>query len=894
MTISTGFSPRSPERALATFDALARGPTIVPVPADDGWTAAVVRLLGRTPVRDGDGDWAAIDRRLGALGLPPTCENGEDDPGLPEVHGPMVSVLICTYNRAHLLGAAIRSALAQRWHREVIVVDDGSTDDTQATITAFPEVRAFRQKNTGKSGALAKAIAEARGEALLVLDDDDLLVPGALHALASALFSRPSLDAVWSDTAYQEVGADGYSRYFPCARVPPARALDATLLYPPTTTGATLMRTRAVHAVGGHEPRLSRAEDMDIWLRLAANGDVDGIPLPTFVARTHAGARGRADDRFVVTSLEANKRKILPEVRPVFNERWTTLKTGDRRTGHAWAVGLWQRELVAEAKTEAARWPAPYTPSEAWARKLWGETPKLATLSPLLVLDDGDDGALEAALEHHAEGRSLHLVIDPDRGGLDRLRLHWDGQFYRDPPRTLGGQTRIVSTARPDFVSPDCDPRWLPPIPASDAFIAVAAALGWTIPAATRAADHASPHPIAALAVAATHPNGASAAANLLLHTTWPGALRLAAAFVPEALATRCREVGPQEDATALAWLRAEALTALGAPSAALEVVEPTLAQPQGDGWQVAAAACVALGRQDDAKLFGDLGAQKPIQAAWRRHPGPRGRHPLAVEAESLPLVFIGGAGRSGTTLFRAMLDAHPRFYCGPEMKLIPAICNIRAQIATQTGSALAQKGLDQAAMDDLVRTFVASLLKRMGGDGVRLAEKTPHNVLWFEELGRLFPNAKFVHLVRDGRAVAASLVKQRWINPETQQPLWYCRDTVSGMTYWRDIVTEGRRQGEKLGSERYREVRYEDLVSRPEEKMRRVLDFLAEPWDEAVLHHESSDLKVSKLESSTHQIAEAVHTKAIHRWSKEMDARQRREVERVGDALLREYGYLG
>ena len=89
------------------------------------------------------------------------------------------SVIIPTFKRAELLGDAIRAALAQtHTNREILIVDDGSPDDTRNVASTFGDaVRYYRQENKGKSAALNLGISASTGDAIIVLDDDDLLPP---------------------------------------------------------------------------------------------------------------------------------------------------------------------------------------------------------------------------------------------------------------------------------------------------------------------------------------------------------------------------------------------------------------------------------------------------------------------------------------------------------------------------------------------------------------------------------------------------------------------------------------------------------------------------------------------------------------------------------------------
>ena len=96
---------------------------------------------------------------------------------------PLVTVVIPCYNQAHFLGEAIGSVLNQSYRNfEIIVVDDGSTDNTSEVASHYEEVRLVRQENRGLAGARNRGLGEANGEFLVFLDADDRLLPGALEA----------------------------------------------------------------------------------------------------------------------------------------------------------------------------------------------------------------------------------------------------------------------------------------------------------------------------------------------------------------------------------------------------------------------------------------------------------------------------------------------------------------------------------------------------------------------------------------------------------------------------------------------------------------------------------------------------------------------------------------
>ena len=253
--------------------------------------------------------------------------------------------------------------------------------------------------------------------------------------------------------------------------------------------------------------------------------------------------------------------------------------------------------------------------------------------------------------------------------------------------------------------------------------------------------------------------------------------------------------------------------------------------------------------------------------------------------------VFVGGAGRSGTTLFRAMLSAHPALWCGPERKLVPALAETHARWAGALGPDLAEAGVDEAALDAAARAWLTSFLRAGAPAGRRIAEKTPHNLLHTAWLGRLFPKARFIHVLRDGRAVAESLLRQQWRDAATGRLLPYCAEAEQAGAYWATVVAEIRRQAPSVPG-RYLEIRYEALVSDPRATMERVLAFLGEAWDDGVLAHESAGVALSSRESSSAAVAGARTTDRVERWREALTEPQLRDVVRAAGPVLEACGY--
>lgn len=257
--------------------------------------------------------------------------------------------------------------------------------------------------------------------------------------------------------------------------------------------------------------------------------------------------------------------------------------------------------------------------------------------------------------------------------------------------------------------------------------------------------------------------------------------------------------------------------------------------------------------------------------------------------------VFVGGAGRSGTTLLRSMLGCHSRLFATNELKVLPDIAALRRKFDMLSG-VCESFNLGPAYLDDVFGLMIYSLLlpalERSGKQ--RIVEKTPHNVLAMDVLGRLFPQARFVHVIRDGRDVCCSLVRMDWRDASGQR-VWYTTSIRNAAKYWRDVVKTARAQARLPYLQgRYIEVRYESLVTDPKRTLRVVLDFIGEPWEDQVLddHLRASLVSNEVRESSTEQVKSKLSEKAIGRWEKEMSPEDLKAFYEEAGELWEELGY--
>lgn len=224
-----------------------------------------------------------------------------------------VTVLVPTFNRSGYLAEALQSLLDQDQRAaEIIVIDDGSEDDTADVVQRFGSaVRYLRQENSGKSAALNHGLGHATGEFVWIFDDDDIATPDALSTLHAALAADP--DAGFSyglcDKFYGEwPGAVTEPNISYASRDPRAlyvRLLEDFFIW----QGAMLVRRRCYDAVGPFDIRMARSQDYEMNLRLARQFVGVGVPKVVFHQRHHAGVRGPRNAAVKADGVEAAWKK---------------------------------------------------------------------------------------------------------------------------------------------------------------------------------------------------------------------------------------------------------------------------------------------------------------------------------------------------------------------------------------------------------------------------------------------------------------------------------------------------------------------------------------------------------------------------------------------------------
>jgi hypothetical protein len=186
--------------------------------------------------------------------------------------------------------------------------------------------------------------------------------------------------------------------------------------------------------------------------------------------------------------------------------------------------------------------------------------------------------------------------------------------------------------------------------------------------------------------------------------------------------------------------------------------------------------------------------------------------------------IFIVGCHRSGTSLFRMLIDSHPNISSGPEEQSIFYLSHLRNEGWKKT---LDQYGMSQEEWLNMVRSIVEELQGRYAASQgkTRWAEKCPENSLIVDYLDELYPTCQVIHIVRHPKDVIASNRVKYGPKPGA----YYGKR-------WINHVGRAETLGARLGPERFTTIKYEDLVSDPEAVLKRIFEWLGEPWSDQVL----------------------------------------------------------
>lgn len=275
---------------------------------------------------------------------------------------PLVSAIIPAYNAGHFIKEALMSILDQTGNSlEIIVVDDGSRDNTLALVTEVaPEAIIIQQDNSGPAAARNAGIAVSKGEWIAFLDADDQWLENKLCVQFQVLEKHPSLALIASDMAETTINGEvvissvlskhGLKSYFEqLDGAPIPDALNKLLNKNFIPTGTVIVRKEILLECGGFNPAIRYGEDLELWVKISARYPIACLPDVLMLRRLHADNATKATEAMlkdlvlVMSSLRAWDAQALRRggIQP------------DRSVADAWAdLGYWYfgQENLYEAK----------------------------------------------------------------------------------------------------------------------------------------------------------------------------------------------------------------------------------------------------------------------------------------------------------------------------------------------------------------------------------------------------------------------------------------------------------------------------------------------------------------------------------------------------------------
>lgn len=274
-------------------------------------------------------------------------------------------------------------------------------------------------------------------------------------------------------------------------------------------------------------------------------------------------------------------------------------------------------------------------------------------------------------------------------------------------------------------------------------------------------------------------------------------------------------------------------------------------------------------------------------------------------DSEHPPFIFAVGCARSGTTLLRVMLDRHPELAIPPESHFLIPLWRWRRRYRREGGFDLHRWGEDlltfyrfrdwgldpswvRARLARVEPIDFAEAMRRVyalyaeAQGKPRYGDKTPSYLVRMPLIAELFPEARFLHIVRDGRDVAMSLVEQ------LHHPRLF-----EAAGYWAHRIRTARRVGTALGPGRYREVRYERLVEDPDLELRKIADFIDLPFDPGMVRTEQDALqRLPPAKRDRHPHLAEPPTTGLRDWRRDLSPRQIATVEAIAGKELDLLGY--
>jgi glycosyltransferase involved in cell wall biosynthesis len=236
-------------------------------------------------------------------------ESEQESMPLPRLH-PRISVVIPTYRRHDTIIDTLNSVFLQTFKDfEVIVINDGSPDETAqllAPLAVSGRIRYLEQSNQGQAAARNLGLAEATGEFIAFLDDDDLWPPDKLEWQVAYLERNPSIAAVGG--GFEWTGDRTPSDILGYEGVITAETISRGIHF--LSPGQTLVRTQILREIGGFDTSLWGVEDMDLWFRMALNAKIVAIRRKALCYRIHGQSASRNVIRMYINGFRMIRKHL--------------------------------------------------------------------------------------------------------------------------------------------------------------------------------------------------------------------------------------------------------------------------------------------------------------------------------------------------------------------------------------------------------------------------------------------------------------------------------------------------------------------------------------------------------------------------------------------------------
>jgi glycosyltransferase involved in cell wall biosynthesis len=293
---------------------------------------------------------------------------------------PLVSLIVATYNRSAFLAETIESVLRQRFQNyELIVVDDGSTDDTRNVLEAYgSRLRYIYQENRGPSAARNLGVRNARAPWIAIQDSDDLSTPDHLETLYGYVSEHPDCGMVFANGSYLKGTEHNRETVIPLHKSERLAkdGIQLTELFERSIVRlqAALISKACYEAIGGHDESLRICMDLDLAFRLFMRFPVAHLNRVVFQYRKHQGNIGRNEELRLVENIQVIEKltREFPEVKHLLGQKAVARRTAYRY--YRLAKGRWKRKQFSQAREAIGRASSlcPYSLKYRFYQLQWG------------------------------------------------------------------------------------------------------------------------------------------------------------------------------------------------------------------------------------------------------------------------------------------------------------------------------------------------------------------------------------------------------------------------------------------------------------------------------------------------------------------------------------------